>query len=295
MLQVPPKFVFFGSPEFAVEVLKGLLDTGWRPALVITETDKPVGRKKVLTPTPVKVFASIQGIRVETPSTQEEILSLLDQNNLDLGIVAAYGKILSREVLELPSKGMINVHPSLLPRHRGASPIQATILAGDQKTGITYMLMDQGLDTGPIIGFTEIELTGQETTADLTKNLAQIASQTIVPILELYLAGTAIPRPQDAIQATYSSKIHKVDGEVALLSDSPQILDRKFRAYFPWPGIFSLEFGKRLIIREAELQRGIFVVKRLQWEGGKVIDGRTFARVHKNILTTLPKTVIFEK
>jgi methionyl-tRNA formyltransferase len=186
---------------------------------------------------------------------------------------------------------MVNVHASLLPLYRGASPIQAAILAGDTATGITFMQLEPTLDTGPILGQVPVLLDGTETTQSLTDTLAARAAETIVPTLSLYLSGDRTPTPQRDDLATHVSKLQREDGEVQLKSISPEQLDRTLRAYTPWPGVYTLEFGNRLILRSGHLANGQFAIEELQWEGKKPVDGDTFARAYPDILTQLPKTL----
>ena len=285
-----PRFAFLGTPAFAATVLQGLLDANWKPTLVITEPAKPVGREQVITPSAVELLARQAGIPVETPIHKDELGPLLKPLNLDLAIVVAYGKIIPESTLLIPRLGMINVHASLLPLYRGASPIQAAILAGDIDTGITYMQIEPSLDTGPIISQVAQPLNGSETTGTLTAALAKLAAITIVPAISAYINHAIEPVPQDDTQASYTKKLNREDGEVNLKTITPPELDRMLRAYTPWPGIYTLEFGTRLIIRRGHLADSCFVIEEVQWEGKKPVDGETFARAYPAILTQLPKT-----
>jgi methionyl-tRNA formyltransferase len=286
-----PRFAFLGTPAFAATVLQGLLDANWKPSLVITEPAKPVGRNQVITPSAVELLAKQAGIPVETPSRKDELGPLLQPLDLDLAIVVAYGKIIPEQTITIPKLGMINVHASLLPLYRGAAPIQAAILSGDIDTGITYMQIEPSLDTGPIISQVAQPLDGSETAGSLTESLAKLAATTIVPALTAYLDQTVEPVPQDNAQATFTKKLNREDGEVNLQTITPLELDRRLRAYTPWPGIYTMEFGTRLIIRRGHLSESIFSIDELQWEGKKPIDSETFARAYPAILTQLPKTL----
>lgn len=289
-----PSFAFFGSPPFAVTILQSLLDQGWLPELVITEPPKPVGRSKQLTPTAVAQFAASQGLPIETPSSTEFTQVTYSLKSLDLFIVAAYGKIFPAELLTFPKHGAINVHASLLPRWRGASPIQATILAGDQETGITFMQMEAGLDTGPILSQHSVDVESDETTGTLTNKLARTAADSIVPALASYLSHPSNRsylklQPSDGV--TYAPKLTKQDGQVRLAALTPTTLDRAMRALQPWPGVYTDEFETRLLLRDGLLADDTYVITSLQWAGKSVTDGVTFARAYPDVLTALPTGV----
>lgn len=285
------KWVFCGSPQFAVSVLEGLLESGVKPEFVITETDKPAGRGGFLKATAIKEFAAQKKLKVLTPANKQELVQIFKDNTIDLSIVVAYGKIIPKEALDLCEFGWINVHASLLPKYRGASPIQAAILAGDTESGITFMKMDEGLDTGDVLAYAQLAIKKDILLPDLFGELADLAASTLPEVLNLYLDGAIEPKPQDHSLATTSGLIKKSDGEVELLKDSPVDLDRKFRAYYPWPGIFSLEFGERLIIKDAYLDEGVFVIKKLGFAGRNIVDAKTWGLSHQDLLTRLPSNV----
>lgn len=285
------KWVFCGSPQFAVSVLEGLLKTGAKPEFVITETDKPAGRGKSLKSTSVKDFALKHGLKVLTPKNKQELTQIFKDNTIDLSVVVAYGKIIPKEALDLCEFGWINVHASLLPKYRGASPVQAAILAGDTETGITFMKMDEGLDTGNVLAYVNLAMKKDVLLPQLFEELADLAAGALPEVLDLYLDGAIAPKPQDNSLATSAHLIKKSDGEIELLKDSPIELDRKFRAYYPWPGIFSLEFGERLIIKDAYLDEGVFVIKKLGFAGRSITDGKTWGLSHQDLLTRLPSNV----
>lgn len=305
-----PPFVFMGSPQFAATILAALVEGGWKPALVVTEPPKPVGRKQVLTPTAVQTYAESVGLPVATPATKEELFEVINdqilrlpgssqgaqddktvRSALDLIVVAAYGKILPEAVLDLPTHGAVNVHASLLPKYRGASPIQAAILAGDEQTGITFMRMEPSLDTGPIISQHPVDIAPTDSTPSLTKRLADIASATIAPMLESYLANPTNLTEQDDAKATYAPKLTKEDGLVELSGIEPVELDRKVRALNPWPGVWTDKFADQLKILDGYLENGVYTITSLQWAGKQPVDGATLARAHPDILTVLPPTI----
>jgi len=243
------KIVFMGSPDYAVKILDNLTKH-FEVVAVYTQPDKPVGRKKVLTPTPVKKYALEQNIPVFTPVklNAKEIKSF----NPDFIVVAAYGIILKKDVLDIAP--CINLHASLLPKYRGASPIQSAILNGDRYTGVTSMLMDEGLDTGDILAwdYTEVD---NKTSIELFDELAEIAAKQIVYTLKNF--KNIKPLKQSDLLATYSPKIKKEDGFVDF--ESALIMDRKYRAFQPWPGIFCEKFKinkMKLIDTESSNKKG---------------------------------------
>ncbi|MBI2590217.1 methionyl-tRNA formyltransferase [Candidatus Berkelbacteria bacterium] len=286
-----PNFVFFGSPNFAATILETLMDQTWRPTLVVTEPPKPTGRGNNLRLTAVHILADSAKISVATPATTPELLSVLEGQRSDFFLVAAYGKILPQSVLDLPRYGAINIHASLLPAYRGASPVQAVISKGETRTGITFMLMEAGLDTGPILQSFPVAIQPNDTTSSLTDRLAQIAAQTVIPTLRNFLTHKIMPQPQEEARASTTRKLTKENGEIRLTAISPRQLDRRIRAYTPWPGVYTLEFGKRLKILEGRLERVWYCITELQWAGKTAIDGKSFALAYPNILTKLPKTI----
>ena len=240
------RVVFMGSPDFAVPTLHALLDAEDVEVVgVVTQPDRPAGRGAQIRQTPVKELALAQGIEVYQPKKLrgDEALAKLTSWDADLHIVAAYGQILSQAVLDIPREGSINVHASLLPRWRGASPIQAVIRAGDAVSGITIMGMDAGLDTGPILKQAAIDLDPRETGASLHDKLAAMGG----PLLLETLRENPPPQPQDDALATYAGQIKKEDGLIDWTKTAQEI-DRHVRAYFPWPGTFAYFNGKLLKI-----------------------------------------------
>ena len=226
------KIVFMGSPEYAVKILDEL-NKNFKIVAVYTQPDKPVGRKKILTPTPVKKYALQNGIDVFTPvSLKNENLSRFEP---DFIVVAAYGLLLPKNVLD--TAPCINLHASLLPKYRGASPIQSAILNGDKYTGVTAMLMDEGLDTGDILCWDYTEV-GNKTSIDLFDELAEIGAKQSVYVINNF--KKIKPLKQIDALPSYSPKIKKDDGFVDF--EDALVIDRKYRAFLPWPGIFTNEF-----------------------------------------------------
>ena len=235
------RIVFFGTPEFAVASLRALLRERFSVAGVVTQPDKPQGRSRsTLVPPAVKLAALEAGLPVLQPARPVGDLFLASLRRLepDLGVVVAYGHILRREVLELPARGMVNVHASLLPRFRGAAPIQHAILAGDRETGISIMRMEEGLDSGPVLHRISTPIADGETAGSLTARLATLGAGALVEALSLLAAGAAVAQPQDAEGVTYAPKISR---EIARLdwSRDAASLERQVRAFDPAPGAWT--------------------------------------------------------
>lgn len=225
-----------GSPDFAVPALR-LLAAEYPVVGVVTQPDRPSGRGMALTPPPVKVAALelglplIQPEKLKDPAAFEQLLAWAP----DLIVVAAFGQILRKNVLELPRFGCINIHASLLPRHRGAAPIQAAILSGDNQAGVTIMKMDEGLDTGPMLQQASFKLESDETGGSLFQKLSSLGGELLMKTLPGYLNGSLKPVPQPDEGASYFGMIKKEDGRLDL-TESLMILERKVRAFNPWPG-----------------------------------------------------------
>lgn len=240
--QPPIRVLFFGTPRFAVPTLAALHKTGYE-LLAVTNPDRPVGRRCEMTSPPVKEFAVQLGIRALQPQRlTPDVVAELRAWQPDVAVVAAYGKILKPDMLAVPKSGFLNVHPSLLPRHRGASPVIGTILAGDTATGITIMLMDEGMDTGPILRRSIVSLEGTETAGELTDRLAALGAQLLVDTLSQYLEGTCRPAPQDEALATLTRPVRTIDAVLSWQLPSGE-LERHVRAYNPHPGAWTMLNG----------------------------------------------------
>ncbi len=234
------RVVFMGTPELAAHILGDLLSSRYDIVAVYTQADKPVGRDRVLTPSPVKnlVTAAAQ-IPLEQPIRfDDEAFGRLRQHAPDLIIVAAYGKILPKRVLDLPDFGCVNVHASLLPRWRGASPIQNALLAGDTKTGITLMLMDEHMDTGPVIAREELPIEETDTTPTLLAKLAPLGAALLLRTLPTWIKRENTPVPQENTHVTMCQLIDREDGHI-FWNETAQDLGRRYRALTPWPGLFT--------------------------------------------------------
>jgi methionyl-tRNA formyltransferase len=248
------RIVFMGSPEFALPTLKAL--TGSFPVVgVVTQPDRPAGRNQRLASPPVKVLAQELGLPVIQPRrlSEEAAMAQLQAWEPDLIVVAAFGQILRAEVLNLPSHGCLNVHASLLPRWRGAAPIQAAILHGDQVTGVTIMKMDAGIDTGPILSQRAVPILPEDTAGTLSLKLADAGAELLLATLPPYLQGTLQPLPQQG-EPTFAPVLRKQDGDLDLTRPA-EFLARQVRAYNPWPGAFTQWNGQLLKIHRAHAAR----------------------------------------
>jgi len=245
-----------GSPDFAVPVLTAL--AGAYPlAGVITQPDRPAGRGLTLVPPPVKEAAQALGIPVLQPEKLRapEALSRLRAWSPDLIVVAAFGQILRPEVLELPPYGCLNVHASLLPRWRGAAPIQAALLAGDAETGISIMKMDPGVDTGPVLSQRALPIGARDTAGDLFDRLAPLGADLLLETLPHYLDGKLQPHPQENELATYAPMLKREDGLLDFTRPAEE-LTRRVRAFHPWPGTRMRWVGGELKVRRARPEPG---------------------------------------
>lgn len=247
-----PRLVFAGSSDFAVPTLAALLAGGWDVAGVLTQPDRPAGRRRRLTPTAVKDFATQHGLGLQTPVTLRAPEAQADLAALrpEVMVVVDYGLILPPAVLRLPPAGCINGHASLLPRWRGAAPIQHAILAGDSHTGVSVMLMDQGLDTGPVYKMQSTDIGAAETGGELRARLAQLCASLLRETLPEILAGRLEPRPQDHAQATHAAKLDPAAAELRW-GEAAVGLARQVRAFSPRPGAWTTWRGERLKLHRA--------------------------------------------
>ncbi len=313
------RIVFFGSPDFAVPSLDALLDAGHEVVTVVTQPDRPAGRGHGTTPPPVKVAAVSRGLTVLQPAkvSEAESVEALTARRAEVFVVAAYGQILRQRVLDLPSRGCLNVHASLLPRHRGASPIAAAILAGDAVTGVTIMEMVRALDAGPMVARVEEPVSPFDTTGSLEARLAQRGAKLLTEVIEEWASGRLVATPQDESLVTYAPQIVRA---AALLDWSQPAVDlwRRVRAYQPWPVAFTRAGDQELRIHEAwpldEDERGepgtvlpvrvlpveaggggeetfavqtgdgVLAIRRLQKPGGRAMTGLEFLRGQRDFV-----------
>ncbi len=242
------RVIFMGTPEFAVPGLQSLIAAPEFAVIgVYTQPDKPVGRKQELTPPPIKVLAEKHNIPVFQPLKIRPEAENIRALKPDLIVVIAYGKIISQEILDIPTYGIINVHASLLPKYRGAACLNAPILNGDTETGVTIMKMEAGLDTGPILKQAKISLEGIETLENVHDALSELGAQILVPTLLDFIAGKITPQTQDDAQASYIKTLSKEDGRLDFTRSAIE-LERMVRAYNPWPGTWTEINGETLKI-----------------------------------------------
>lgn len=232
------KIIFIGTPEFGAIILEGLIKNECSPILVITEPDKLIGRKRVSTPLPVKVLAEKYSLRISQPTNIANCQVQIKELEPDLIIVASYGQIIPKKILGIPKHGCLNVHPSLLPRYRGSSPIQTTILNGDKETGLTIMLMDEKVDHGPVIAQEKTIIGEDDTNETLREKMARQAIPLLVKTISQWVNKEVRAKPQDESSATYTKTISRENGKIDWDKTSQQI-DRLIKAYSPWPGAFT--------------------------------------------------------
>ncbi len=272
----------------AVYVLEELEKAGIIPDLVVTAPDRPQGRKMKITPPPAKVWAVERGIPVEQPEKLQEIADKLKNNGYGLFIVAAYGKIIPQEILDIPEHGTLNMHPSLLPKLRGPSPIQSAILK-ENETGVTIMVVDEEMDHGPIVAQEKVEIADWPPKArELEEILARRGGQMLAGVIPKWTAGKIKPKEQDHKKATYCEKITKQDGLITE-KDSPETIVRKVRAFTPWPGAHFFVDGKRIIVTDAKIENNTVVIKRVKPEGKKEMLFEDFIKGNKGAKSLIEK------
>lgn len=288
-----PSIVFFGTAEVSIAVLEELKEAGFIPSLIVAPLDKPKGRKLTLTPPLSKVWAKEHNIPYVQPKTLKKDLpkKLVSPANSrwDLFIVAAYGKIIPQEVLNIPKHGTLNVHPSLLPKLRGASPIQSAILGDIRETGVTIILLDEEIDHGPILAQASVEMEEWPPKASVLRDLlAHEGGKLLVEVIPLWVTGKIIPEEQDHSKATYIEKIKKEDGLIDLQGD-PYKNFLKIKAFNPWPGtyFFIKKEGRQIRVKivDAEFtsvsagsKNKELVITRVTPEGKKEMDYADFIR-----------------
>lgn len=245
--------IFMGTPQFAVPSLKALIKSGYQISAVVTQPDRPVGRKQVLTPPPVKKLAEKENITVFQPERVKDadFIKSLKAQKPDVIVVVAYGQILSKEILEIPSIGCINVHASILPEYRGAAPIQWAIIDGKEETGVTTMWMDEGLDTGDIFKQKSIKINDKWSTIELAEVLADLGADLLIDTLNNIENGELIRIPQDDEKSSYASLLRKEHGKIEWNKSAKQIYNQ-IRGLHPWPGVYTIRNGKKIKILKAK-------------------------------------------
>lgn len=271
------KFAFWGTPEVGSKTLEILKNYGYIPKIIITSPDKPQGRKLAVTPPPVKVWADVNHIPCLQPDEiDQKFIEEIKKEDCDLFIVVAYGKILPEELINLPKLGSINIHYSLLPKLRGASPVESAILKGYKETGVTIQQIALKMDQGPIISQEKTDIPVNEKTEELKQRLINLGGNLLVKTLPMITKGEYAKKEQNENEATYSKKIKKEDGLVDLEKESDEGLYNKFKAYHVWPRIFFFKNEKRIIITDATLENGKFVILKVLPEGKKEIKFEDF-------------------
>ena len=313
-------YIFIGTPDFAAIILEKLCQIEYQPILVITEPDKPVGRKQILTPPPVKTIAQKYNLPVLQTDKIENCKLKIENLNPSLIIVAAYGQILPKEILEIPKYGCLNVHPSLLPSYRGPSPIQTAILNGDEFTGVTLILMTEKMDAGAILTSQKLKIKKappgsrqrrQQNYLELSDELAYLGADLLFETIPKWLKGEIKPVPQDETRTTYTKIIKKEDGLIDFKKTAQEI-ERQVRAFYPWPSAYTKipdknKGNKILKILEAEVlgtgqnkkiglffqkekepavacSKDILILKKVQLEGKKSVAGRDFLNGHRDLI-----------
>ncbi len=254
MIDPTLRIVFMGTPGFAVPALSRLIESGARVVLAVTQPDKPVGRHMKMTACPVARAASAAGIPVIQPTRLRtgEFTRTLSEYKPDLFVTAAYGRILPPDVLAIPRLGALNIHGSLLPRHRGASPVQTSILSGDRETGVTIMMMDEGMDTGAILSQRALPIEDDDDAMTLMDKLALLGAEMILPAIEGLCDGTLQPVPQDESRATLTRILTREDGEIDWTRPA-EAIHNQIRGLYPWPGAYTVVDGKRLKIHRSRV------------------------------------------
>lgn len=267
------KIVFMGTPEIAADVLERLFTSGIKISAVITRPDKLSGRGNNLTKTPVKILAEQRKVSVYEPKTKDELTELITRLKPDLGIIAAYGMIIPKEALDIPKKGIINFHPSLLPLYRGPAPVSMVIKNGEAKTGVTIIAVTEEMDAGDILSQNEYLLTGKETTSELEKGLAKMGSEMISELLPKYMKGEIIPITQDHTKATYTHLVKKEDARIIWDKDEARGIEQASRAFTPWPGIYSSWDNKKIDFYDIKIIEGDFKPGLVIEREGKILIG----------------------
>ncbi len=306
------KIIFVGTPEFGAIILDKLIQNNLKPLLVITAPDKQVGRKQILTPPPVKILAEKYKIPILQPDKIKDTTYEIQNTNPDLIVVAAYSQIIPNDILKIPKYGCLNIHPSLLPRWRGPSPIQFAILNGDDKTGVTIIKMTEEIDAGPILRQKEIKIEEKETYTTLHNKLGKLGGNLLIETIPKLINNEIEVINQDESKSTYSKFLKKEDGKIDWKKSAREI-ERQIRAFNPWPGSFTMwkkrrikilkarvlekintltyPVGKTLVAPQNELcvqtGKGFLIIEKLQLEGKKEMASEEFIRGHPDFIGTI--------
>ena len=286
--------VFFGTHEFATTVLAGILaNNQFVVSTVITQPDRPVGRKKIMTAPPVKVLAESQAIPYLQPESLKNFV-LPSVPRPDFVIVAQYGNLIPPAILAWPKYGTLNTHTSLLPKYRGASPVQAALLNGDTETGITIMLLDEGMDTGPIVLQEKIRISPDDKYPEVEKNLATIAVLTLIKAIEGLYAGNLKPQPQNNSLASTCGKLDRDNGRVDWQKSALEIYNL-FRALYPWPGVWTMWENKRLKLLEIKPATETILPGKVEIISGRLLIGCGNGSIEINTLQLEGKSAVTAK
>jgi methionyl-tRNA formyltransferase len=309
------RLIFMGTPDFAVPALEALIGDGYDIQAVYTQPDRKAGRGQKLVGPPVKEIAIAHSIQVLQPESLKDdaAAEYIESLAPDVIVVAAYGRLIPERILAVPRYGCVNIHPSLLPRHRGPSPVATAVLEGDDKTGVTIMLLDAGMDSGPLLSRKEMAIEDNDTTGSLTAKLAELGARMLRETLPEWLAGKIKSEPQNNSEATITRILTKLDGEIAWSLSAVQLW-RQVRAFQPWPGTFTNWQGKQLKIIEAlplqhtkqgqpgkvivfsgasaaplgvECGEGVLGILRVQLEGKKEVTASEFIRGQRDFEGTI--------
>ena len=307
--------VFFGTSEFGAIILEKLVQADLSPVLIVTTPDKPVGREQLLTPPPVKLFAEKFRLPIIQPDNLPNIaMAELRRQKIDLFVVASYGKILPKTLLDIPKNGSLNVHPSLLPKYRGSSPVHAALLNGDEETGVSIIVLDEKMDHGAILAQQELRISNDEfliskpTYPELHNKLAEIGAELLVKTIPDWIEGKIKPVPQNEDKATYTHILKKEDGRIDWNKEAVYI-ERQVRAMYPWPGTYTFLKSKILKILKADIIKNIqgeprkafqtadgklavyagkdaILLEEIQMEGGKPMSSKEFLLGHRDCIGT---------
>ena len=279
------KIVFFGTPDYVLPVLsaihkKFVTGPGVSPIVaVVTASPKPVGRRQILTYSPIDKWAHEHKIPIFYRAKD----FLERRIEADFGVLASYGEIIPPGVINSFPKGILVIHPSLLPKFRGASPIPAAIINGETKTGVTIFKMDEKVDHGQIISQFKEDILPDDNGETLRNRLFEKSADVLIELIEPYLRNKIVPRVQDDSEATFTKITKKDDGKVDLGKDDPNEIERKLRAFYPWPGVWTLVNGKRLKILKAHLENGKLIPDEVQLEGKNPVSWKQFNEAYPNL------------
>ena len=278
------KIIFFGTPDFAVPALKLLIDSGCHISAVFTQPDKAVGRKQVLSPPPVKLKAKSLKLKVFQPKTLKDDQVFEDFKNLnpDICVIAAYGKMIPKKYLDIPIYGFINIHPSLLPKYRGPSPIQTAILNGKRETGVTIMVVDEEMDHGKIVSSIKYQISSDKNYKEIEVDLAKLGAKLLIETLPEYINGNIKPIEQIHEQATYTKLLTREDGRIDWHKSARETYDQ-IRALNPEPGTWTTWKDKIINIKKAWLADGKINIQTIQIEGKKEMAFQEFLNGHPDL------------